>query len=93
MNLSVNVSGSSSGRAEYAVVTEDSGGTQTFLTGNYLNYETEQIFNEEFYVFNPSTYTLKAYFNFPDDGDMSILTTQVADVNGNEQLPPLYSPQ
>ena len=93
VSVSVNVSGSSSGLAEYIIALEDSGGTQTVVSGNYLNYENQMYFNDEFYVFNPSTYKLVAYFNFPDDGDMSILYTQVADVNGNEQLPPLYSPQ
>jgi hypothetical protein len=69
------------------------------IAGSYLNLNqsTNQhmVVQEEIYTFVPQGYFLKAYFSEPtgSDGEFTIYSTQVADVNGNEQLPPLYSPQ
>tara|TARA_E500000081_G_scaffold83295_1_gene84573 strand:+ start:999 stop:1544 length:546 start_codon:yes stop_codon:yes gene_type:complete len=51
--------------------------------------------NEEFIIYVPETY--KATYTLEEPaGSSAMITiyhTQVADVNGNETLPPLYSPQ
>jgi len=74
------------------------GSTYTKVAGSYmlLGASTDGVINlnEQFVLFVPNTYT--ATYSFGEGtgvGALSIYTTQLADVNGNETLPPLYSPQ
>ena len=74
------------------------GSTSTVVASSYLllSATTDGVANlsEKFVVFIPETY--KARITFSEGGGvgaLNVFATQVADVNGNETLPPLYSPQ
>lgn len=82
---------------EWAISLYD-GSTYTQVAGSYmlLADSTDGVINlnEQFVLFVPNTYTATYTFNEGTGvGAISIYTTQLADVNGNETLPPLYSPQ
>lgn len=80
------------------VVKVTDGSTTKQIAGSFmlLANTTDGVvnLNEDFIVFIPESF--KATISFSEGtgvGALNAYVTQVADVNGNETLPPLYSPQ
>ena len=97
-SVSVNAQFSADDINGYYEINLFDGSTSTIVASSYLilGNTTDGFAQvaENFYLFIPTGY--KARVTFAEGtgvGALSVFSTQVADVNGNEQLPPLYSPQ